>query len=170
MLPLIITTYYVFLASFDGWHGAWSPPARMLVFIAPLLAALIAVPLARWNSLAVWSVFYVLTAAGYWIIYQLLLTPSLRYNLWDGTSVLLGHLSEQWGIDLVALFPSYIEPSRVSVIWGIAAPVVVVAIGLSLRRRERRTPTSLRRPGIQSFDEEEAPYMAPAGSVGRSGS
>ena len=102
----------------------------MLVFILPLLAALIAVPLVRWNSAGVWSVFYVLTAAGYWIVYRLLLTPSLRYNLTDGTSVLLEHLSEQWGIGLVALFPSYIEPSPVSVIWGIAAPVVVVAAGL----------------------------------------
>ena len=169
ILLLVVVTYYVFLASFSGWHGAWSPPARMLVFIAPLLAALIAVPLARWPSAGVWSVFYVLTAAGYWIVYQLLLTPSLRYNLWDGTSVLLEHLSEQWGIELVALFPSYIEPSRVSVIWGIAAPVVVVAAGWWLRRGERRTPTPLRRPDARPLDEE-APHLVAAGSAGRSGS
>ena len=168
MLLLVVVTYYVFLASFSYWFGAWSPPARMLVFISPLLAALIAVPLARWNGVGVWGVFYVLTAAGYWIVYQLLLTPSLRYNLWDGTSVLLEHLSEQWGLDLVALFPSYIEPSHVSVIWGIAAPVVVVAAGWWLRRGGRRTPMPLRRPSTPPLDEE-APSLAAAGSVGRVG-
>ena len=169
VLLLIIVTYYVFLASFSYWFGAWSPPARMLVFVLPLLAALMAVPLARWNGAGMWSLFYILTAVGYWIIYQLLRTPSLRYNLWDGTSVLLEHLSEQWGIELVALFPSYIEPSSVSVIWGVAAPVVVVAAGWWLRRRERRTPTPLRRSMAPPLDEE-APYLATAGSVGRSGS
>ncbi|MAG37209.1 MAG: hypothetical protein CL878_13325 [Dehalococcoidia bacterium] len=165
---LVVGTYYAFLASFSYWFGAWSPPARMLVFVAPLLAALIAIPLARWNSPGVWGAFYVLAAAGYWIVYQLLLTPSLRYNLWDGTSVLLAHLSEQWGMELVALFPSYIEPNRVSVIWGIAAPVVLIAAGWLLRRGERRD-TEWRSPSRQR-QGDDTPRLAVVGSVGRSGS
>ncbi len=73
------------------------------------------------------------------------------------------------GLGLVALFPSYIEPSSVSVIWGIAAPVAVVAVGWWLRRGERRTAASSRRPSTPPLDEE-APSLAPAGSAGRSGS
>lgn len=162
---LIFVTYYAFLASFSYWFGAWSPPARMLVFVTPLLAAFIAIPLARWNSAGLWAFFYVLTAAGYWIVYQLLITPTLRYNLWDGTSVLLEHLSKQWGVGLVTIFPSYIEPNHVSVVWAIAAPFAMSVIGWLLCRGKQhphRRRLSSRRfgSGLRSLGTAESASLS----------
>ena len=106
LLPFI--AYTSFVACFSYWYGAFSPPARMLVPVLPLLAAPMAAALMRWSHVRwVWLALFVLTAA----VSKLLVdVPRLRYNLPNGSSAALEYLSQLWGRDVTQWLPSFILP------------------------------------------------------------
>ena len=47
----ILATYFLFIASFSFWFGAFSPPSRMLVPVMPIFVAAVAVALHRWRGI-----------------------------------------------------------------------------------------------------------------------
>jgi hypothetical protein len=127
--PLVI--YSAFIASFSFWYGAFSPPARMLVPILPLLAAPLAAALARWPLIRwVYAGLLALTGA---LAHLLMDVPRLRYSLPTGASPTLEYLSAVWKRDLSGWLPSFIVPSVESYAWAGVAIVVAAAV-LALTR------------------------------------
>jgi len=125
LAPLAV--YVAFISSFSYWYGAFSPPARMLVPVLPLLAAPAAVALARWQALRpLHLALLALTAA----ISRLLMdVPRLRYNLPDGDSAALEYLSRVWARDVREWLPSFIRPAPESYVW--VACVLAFAVSLA---------------------------------------
>jgi hypothetical protein len=128
----LVGSYFAFIGSFSFWFGAFSPPARMLVPIIPLLVIPAALALARWRGL--W--FRVLAGAtllASWSIAHLLMdVPRLRYNLWDGQSQALAYLSSAWGRDVSQVLPSFVIPSAAVYAWALIALLVLALLWLAL--------------------------------------
>jgi hypothetical protein len=107
-----------------GWNGGWSPAARFLLPIAPLLACAahaLAKSAGRW-PLALKGLVALQVALNvvYWS------HPRVLWNAGTGHSALLQRLSP-WGIDVGRWFPSWENPTTYSVILSVAALVVWVA-------------------------------------------
>ncbi|MEX2270173.1 MAG: hypothetical protein WD690_01790 [Vicinamibacterales bacterium] len=110
-----------------GWRGGWSPAARFLVPIVPLLAY----PIFAWAiSVRRSLLFAVLIAVQVALNALLWQYPKLLWNLGDGTSELLMHLGG--GTDrLVWLFPS---DARVLAPMLVAALIVIALAWMPVRR------------------------------------
>lgn len=123
LLVALLAIYFGFIGSFSFWFGAFSPPARMLVPVVPLLAAPLALALTRWPSRRLWLLFAATLGLSWAIAHLLMDVPRLRYNLWQPAggglprSELLVYLSRVWGRDLVPLLPSFVRPSLASYLW-----------------------------------------------------
>jgi hypothetical protein len=148
VLLVTLGVYALFVAAFSYWYGAYSPPSRMLVPVAPLLVVPLALALERWTARR-----FRATAAGLlllsWSIAHLLLdVPRLRYNLPTGESELLRYLSTVWGRDLRGLLPTFVVPGPASYAWAAAAALVAVALGLGICAQRPPRPVRPRaRPG-----------------------
>ncbi|MGI8423302.1 MAG: hypothetical protein ACR2NO_04210 [Chloroflexota bacterium] len=118
MVLLPLAAYAGFVASFSYWYGAFSPPARMLVPVIPLLAAPLAAALARWPAIP-WACAGSLAATAA-ILKLLVDVPSLRYNQPTGASAALEYLSKQWGRDVTTWLPSFIAADVGSYVWAAA--------------------------------------------------
>ena len=125
------------LSTFSQWYGAFSPPARMLVPIVPLLAIPLALAVRRWRSVWFRLATALLLLVGWWIAHLLLVVPRLRFNLPDGESELLKYLSALWHVDLVGLLPSFILPSARSYLWAAGACALLYATWQLLARGNR---------------------------------
>jgi hypothetical protein len=138
-IPAVLAAYYAFIASFSYWFGAFSPPARMLVPVVPLLVVPLSLALARWHGRIFRATFVALLGLTWSIAHLLLDVPGARYNQlgppWDGRSAMLEYLSGVWRVDLVPLFPSYVAPNVAAYVW---VGVLLAAGGLVVARR--RTP------------------------------
>ncbi|HEU5316366.1 MAG TPA: hypothetical protein VFX49_09670, partial [Chloroflexota bacterium] len=134
-----VTVYAAFVACFSYWYGAFSPPARMLVPVVPLLAAPLVVALERWRLAR--PVYALLLAATSAIAHLLLDVPRLRYNLPTGASAALEYLSAVWRRDVTTWLPSFVAPDSTSYAWTAGAcAALVVCYGLVVLpdlRRER---------------------------------
>ena len=122
--------YAGFVACFSYWYGAFSPPARMLVPVLPLLVAPLTALLARSVPARVLCVaLLALTAA---MAKLLVDVPRLRYNLPTGSSAALEYLSQLWGRDVSGWLPTFIQPDPAGFVWvGTAiALLAVVSAGL----------------------------------------
>lgn len=139
-LTLLMTlgSYFLFIASFSFWYGAFSPPARMLVPVAPLLAVPLALALARWRGTAFRLIFADLLVLTWSIAHLLVDVPRLRYNTWGGRSQMLDYLSAVWHRDLVPLLPSFVVPGPASYAWAAGAVVLYAAAAYLLYRRPSR--------------------------------
>jgi hypothetical protein len=131
-IALPFAAYTGFIASFSYWYGAFSPPARMLVpvlplLVAPLVAALMRWPAARWVCVGLLAV----TAA---VAKLLVDVPRLRYNLPDGASAALGYLSQLWGRDVTGWLPSFIQPDAGAYVWSAIAVVAIALLSALLAR------------------------------------
>lgn len=124
----LIGAYCSLIATFSFWYGAFSPPARMLVPVVPLLGAGLAAALTNWRTWRVWSFTALLILVGWSINHLLMDVPRLRFNLWDGKSLMLAYLSPIWHINLVPLFPSFVTPTWFSYAWTAGAVVATVVI------------------------------------------
>ena len=136
--PLI--AYAALVACFSYWYGAFSPPARMLVPVAPLCVAPMALALhRRWLARAVWGALFAATVG---ISHLLMDVPRLRYNLPDGTSGALEYLSRVWGREVVRWVPTFIRPTTESYVWASLAAIGLAALlFLSFRLRSTAAAT-----------------------------
>jgi hypothetical protein len=137
LVLLPAAAYAAFIACFSYWYGAFSPPARMLVPVVPLLAAPLAAGLAAAPS---WRWPYAVLAALTVAQARLLLeAPRLRFNQPDGQSAVLEHLSRLWGLDVTQWLPSFVTPSAGAYVWA-AVACLVTAVGLGVLARVDLTP------------------------------
>ena len=120
MLTLLIS-YFAFIASFSFWFGAFSPPSRMLVPVMPIFVAGLAVALHRWRGWRMTIAAIALALADWAIVAQLIAVPRLRYNYWDGKSILLAHLSQVWETDVTQVLPTFVVPEQASYVWAAGA-------------------------------------------------
>ena len=127
MLTLLIS-YFAFIASFSFWFGAFSPPSRMLVPVMPIFVAGLAVALHGWRGWRMTIAAIALALADWSIIAQLIAVPRLRYNYWDGKSVLLAYLSQVWETDITQVLPTFVVPEQVSYVWVAWAMAGLVGI------------------------------------------
>ena len=142
MLTLLIS-YFAFIASFSFWFGAFSPPSRMLVPVMPIFVAGLAVALHRWRGWRMTIAAIALALADWAIIAQLIAVPRLRYNYWDGKSVLLAYLSEVWETDITQVLPTFVVPEQASYVWaawamaGLVGIYVLITINRPVSRSNR---------------------------------
>lgn len=161
----LLATYYVFIASFSFWFGAFSPPSRMLVPALPVFVAAIAIVLHRWRGAGTTILASLLGATGWAIVAQLVAVPRLRYNLWDGKSVLLTHLSNQWGIDLSEVLPTFVVPDPNAYRWASGAALGAIAIWFALVRGPASRHQPVTNPD-EDFDPPRPPTFAGQGDGG----
>ena len=142
MLTLLIS-YFAVIASFSFWFGAFSPPSRMLVPVMPIFVAGLAVALHRWRGWRMTIAAIALALADWAIIAQLIAVPRLRYNYWDGKSVLLAYLSEVWETDITQVLPTFVVPEQASYVWaawamaGLVGIYVLITINRPVSRSNR---------------------------------
>ena len=162
MLTLLIS-YFAFIASFSFWFGAFSPPSRMLVPVMPIFVAGLAAALHRWRGWRMTIAAIALALADWAIIAQLIAVPRLRYNYWDGKSVLLAYLSQVWETDITQVLPTFVVPEQASYVWAAWAMAGIFGIFVLIttrrpvsrsnrnanrRRTDRHAPTApTRMPG-----------------------
>jgi hypothetical protein len=133
----VLGCYFLFIASFSVWYGSFSPPARMLVPLVPVLAVPFALAVRRWQH-ARFRVFAAALLVGSWSIAHLLMdVPWLRYNQPSGESEMLRYLSQVWGVDLVPLFPSFQVATVRGYAWCLAATAGVTILWFLLTRPPR---------------------------------
>ena len=144
LVGALVATYFLFVGGFSYWYGAFSPPARMLVPVVPLLVVTVALALAHWRT---WR-FRVLAGAlliASWAEAHLLMdVPYLRYNFQDSQSQALLYLSHVWGRDLKGALPSFVVPTAGGGLWALTA--ALAAGGLWLVCTRPLTTFSVRRP------------------------
>jgi hypothetical protein len=153
VLLATLAVYVLFVAAFSYWYGAYSPPSRMLVPVAPLLVVPLALALEQWTALRFRATAAVLLLLSWSMAHLLMDVPRLRYNLPTGESEVLKYLSVVWGRDLHDLLPSFVVPTTGSYVWAAAAAAVLVALGVKLcvghpRLLRSRTRSSLALPEL----------------------
>jgi hypothetical protein len=160
-LLLLVFTYAGFVASFSFWYGAFSPPARMLVPIVPLLVVPMALALATWDR---WPVRLAVggTLVLTWAMARLLMeVPRLRYSLPDGKSEMLEYLSLTWGTDVTWVWPSFIQPSAASYVWLAAAVVTGLTVCWRVANGEWRVASGWSPPRHRGSPRANTPLPAP---------
>ena len=67
--------------------------------------------------------------------------PRLRYNYWDGKSVLLAYLSEAWETDVTQVLPTFVVPDQASYVWAAwaMAGLVVIYVLITINRPVSRS-------------------------------
>jgi hypothetical protein len=130
LLPFV--TYAGFIACFSYWYGAFSPPARMLVPVLPLLVAPLVAAMQRWPAVRwVGGALLLVTLA----ISKLLVdVPRLRYHQPDGASGSLEYLSALWGRDVTGWLPTFIQPDGTTYLWTAVAIVALAAFSVAITR------------------------------------
>ena len=123
------------------WFGGWSPPFRYPLVYLPLLALLL-VPLLQRRARGLQRM-----GAGLLVLTLLLTTlwltvPAWTYNLADGRSDLLDHLSQRFGGDVARLFPSTIRP-RPATWWWPLLGLLLIPLALDSQRRRALTSRSV---------------------------
>lgn len=131
----LLATYYLFIASFSFWFGAFSPPSRMLVPIMPIFVVAMAVALHRWRGFATTGLTVVLALGAWGMAGLLIAVPRARYNYWDGNSVLLAWLSNVWAVDVTKALPTFVVADRPSWTWALYAAVASTVIWWGISRR-----------------------------------
>jgi hypothetical protein len=116
------------------WFGGWSPPFRYPFVYLPLLALLL-MPLLdrRSRGLRVWGgalVVLTLVLTLFWIV-----LPAWTYNLADGRSDLLDHMSQRFGVDVARFFPSTVRLRTATWLWPVASLGLVPLVLAGRRRR-----------------------------------
>ena len=123
-----------------GWSGGWSPAARFLVPIAPVLVVLSCRYVARLSrvpvAVTVLAVIQIALNLVYWS------RPKVLWNLGTGRSALATWLSTSH-LQLSDWLPSWHVPSLASVVASVAATMVWIVVSVAMVRRSRRpNPTA----------------------------
>ena len=169
---LIVVPYFMVVADYQVWWGAWCPPARYLAPITPLLALPLATALANIKHKTAFRLLYALLA-GVSITVMIAMLAHLDYKTADHVPMLFNlsvqnvsffsWLQAQVGLDLGSLFP-VLTPCFLaggctvlwSQIWGVLSLVgVLLVAGLlclgSAKPATQENPgVRTRRPGLRS--------------------
>ncbi|MFO7916762.1 MAG: hypothetical protein R6V13_01630 [Anaerolineae bacterium] len=146
-LGMIMLPYFLVVAAYKVWWGAWCPPARYLAPITPLMAVPLAISLQAAERRITYKFLYaLLTGIGIAIMGALL--TNLDYRTSNGVPILFNHptgegsffvwLASRLGIDLKPFIPALVpwfvaeeHPVPWRPLWiSVGALGVVVSIGL----------------------------------------
>ncbi|MEM9290317.1 MAG: hypothetical protein AAGD01_01400 [Acidobacteriota bacterium] len=110
------------------WYGGWSPPFRYGLFLLPLLALLLVLPLSRRRFFGARYLLSFLALATLSLTLLWLAVPGWTYNFADGRTYLLDHASAQLGADVARFFPSSVRPRLATWIWPLGLAVGTIAL------------------------------------------
>jgi hypothetical protein len=137
-LALIVVPYFLVVADYQVWWGAWCPPARYLAPVTPLLALPLAVALAKARQRVVFRGLYVLLA-GLGVASMVAMLAHLDYqtadhvnmlfNLTTGEAAFFSWLQARTGVNLNPLFPA-LAPRFVWMDFAFSWREVAPALGL----------------------------------------
>jgi hypothetical protein len=144
-LPLhlaVLTLPYLLAVTPRGeWYGGWSPPFRYALIALPLLGIALAPLLAGRHRPGARALIAGLGAVSLALTVIWVVVPGWTYNLADGRTYVLDHLSSRLGSDLARFFPSFARPRVANWIWPpLSLAVVLGAWWLPRRRRSTAGP------------------------------
>jgi hypothetical protein len=133
---IFVVPYLLVVTPRLEWYGAWAPPFRFGMVLLPMMA-LTLIPLfaTGWRSLNR-PVLMGLGAAALSLALVWLVLPAWTYNLANGTSHVIDHLSASLGSDAGRFFASYVRVRTAS--W--LTPLVVISALIALWLLGRRPP------------------------------
>jgi hypothetical protein len=140
-LAFLTLPYLLAVTPRGEWYGGWSPPFRYALIALPLLGLALAPLLAdrrRPGARALVGGLGALTLvlAVLWVV-----MPGWTYNLADGRTHVLDHLSSRLGADLSRFFPSFTRSRAATWIWPpLSLALVIGAWWLPGRRRLQGLP------------------------------
>jgi hypothetical protein len=124
----VVVPYTLMVCSFPAWAGAWSPPARFMAVVLPMLAGYVAVAMQRVRRVVVFAL------AGSAAVYAGVLTtlavftPDGGFSAQSGESPALASLDALTHFDLTRWVPS----AAINGQWMIFAAWMAAAIGLGI--------------------------------------
>ncbi|HXO26726.1 MAG TPA: hypothetical protein VOA80_05250, partial [Thermoanaerobaculia bacterium] len=138
-LPLhlaVLTLPYLLAVTPRGeWYGGWSPPFRYALIALPLLGIALAPLLAGRHRPGARALIAGLGAVSLALTVIWVVVPGWTYNLADGRTYVLDHLSSRLGADLARFFPSFARPRVANWIWPPLSLAVVLGAWWLPRRR-----------------------------------
>jgi hypothetical protein len=132
-----VVPYTLMVCSFPGWAGAWSPPARFMAVVLPMLAGYIAVAMQHANRVVVCAL------AGSAVIYAGLLTtlavftPNGGFSAQSGESPALASLDTLTHLELTSWVPSAAINGQRVIFAAWMAAVIGVGVVVRLLGREQ---------------------------------
>ncbi len=132
-VALLVVPYVLIVCSFPAWDGAWSPPARFMAVVLPMLAGHVALAWQRAVGLllAGWAALLTFLAVG---------TADGGFSARSGLNPALARLDALTGVDLARWVPSSARDGQLVLFAAWAAGTVgFAAVAVACRRRDRRT-------------------------------
>ncbi|HEY0812085.1 MAG TPA: hypothetical protein VGE11_02290 [Pseudonocardia sp.] len=141
----LVVPYVAVITSFPAWDGAWSPPARFLAVVLPLLAGHVGLAWERAGTAAL-ALAGVLTAIGAGLTTLAVCSPTGGFTAQLGRSPALGVLDSLSGIDVARAVPSLAQPGQVPLFLAWAVLTLGFALVSVAVRRDPATPAGQPRP------------------------
>jgi hypothetical protein len=138
-LAFLTLPYLLAVAPRGEWYGGWSPPFRYALIALPLLGLALAPLLASRHRPGARALIGGLGAVTLALALIWVVMPGWTYNLADGRTYVLDHLSSRLGADLARFFPSFVRPRTATWLWPpLSLALVAGAWWLPGQRRSRR--------------------------------
>jgi hypothetical protein len=105
---ILLTMYSIGVFRYYDWHGGYSPPARYLTAVTPLLLPMVAIFIKEsknFLSLIIILIFSTWGIAAF--LLNLLTPPNYGFVFKDGISPYLIHLNTLTGVNIHGLFPAF---------------------------------------------------------------
>lgn len=139
----VVVPYTLMICSFPAWSGAWSPPARFMAVVLPMLAGYIGMALQRAPTVLVRAFGCVAVVFAGALTVLAVSTPDGGFSAQQGRNAALASLGELISVDLTRFVPSAAVDGQwvLLVGWTIAAvgiAVLVWALGRNHPARLRR--------------------------------
>jgi hypothetical protein len=135
----VVLPYVAVITSFPAWDGGWSPPARFLAVVLPLLAGHVGLAWERAGARTL-VLAGVLTAVGAALTTLAVFSPTGGFSAQKGRSPALGVLDGLSGFDVARLVPSLAQPGQVPLFLAWAALAIGFALVSVRGRRDPATP------------------------------
>jgi hypothetical protein len=132
----LVVPYMVIVCTFKNWHGGYSPPARMVVVLLPLLAFYVAAALQRAHNWLVTAVAGICVMLALGLQTMAMLAPRAGFGGENGHSLVLEYIGGLIRHNLTHFEPSSFRPgqSRLFAYWFAVVFGVAVVTWLIGRR------------------------------------
>lgn len=144
-VAVLVVPYVAVITSFPAWDGAWSPPARFLAVVLPLLAGHVGLAWERAGR-ATLVLAGALTAVGAGLTTLAVCSATGGFSAQRGRSPALGVLDSLSGLDVARAVPSLAQPGQVPLFLAWAALTVGFGLVSVVGRRDPATPAGRPRP------------------------
>ena len=154
----VVVPYVLVVTSFPAWDGAWSPPARFLAVVLPMLAGHVALALRGARPVVVVA-SVVLVVIGGALTAIAVATDSGGFSAQSGISPALARVDALLGLDLTPWVPSLPAPGQAPLFtaWGVTTALVALLVAAPV---SRPTPIGQRGPWTWRARRDAAPGRA----------